>query len=131
MTTAPGSRRGRQCRGNRGSCQGIERLRISRLRRFPVKIGPSPARFMSPFSLGLLPKRYSHRRLIELENAHRLEHSQTGVTMRKAIFGLGLAAFAATSAMAADMPAPGPYYTKAPPPPVYNWTGLYVEIGRA
>lgn len=50
--------------------------------------------------------------------------------MRKAIFGLGLAAFAATSAMAADMPAPGPYYTKAPPPaPVYNWTGLYVDGG--
>jgi outer membrane immunogenic protein len=49
--------------------------------------------------------------------------------MRKAIFGLGLAAFAATSAMAADMPAPGPYYTKAPPAPVYNWTGLYVDGG--
>ena len=34
------------------------------------------------------------------------------------------------AAMAADlpMPAPAPVY-KAPPPPVYNWTGCYIGGG--
>jgi outer membrane immunogenic protein len=46
--------------------------------------------------------------------------------MKKLLWGLALASFAATSAIAADLPAPS-YYAKAPPPPVaYGWTGAYV-----
>src|SRR5271168_4156308 len=40
-----------------------------------------------------------------------------------------LATFAALgTASAADLPLPAPVY-KAPPPPVYNWTGCYVGGG--
>ena len=47
------------------------------------------------------------------------------MTMRmNTLVGLGFAAVAAGSAMAADLPTKGPLY-KAPPP-VFSWTGCYV-----
>jgi outer membrane immunogenic protein len=40
---------------------------------------------------------------------------------------LVVASLLATSAMAADLPVKAPY-TKAPPIPVYNWTGFYIGV---
>ncbi len=51
--------------------------------------------------------------------------------MKKLLIGsAALIAFAACGfAHAADMAPPAPVYFKAPPPPVYNWTGCYVDGG--
>jgi outer membrane immunogenic protein len=39
-------------------------------------------------------------------------------------------ALSASSAFAADMGAPAPYYkAPPPPPPVYSWTGFYIDAG--
>ncbi len=51
--------------------------------------------------------------------------------MKKLLIGSAtFIAFAACGfAHAADMPPPAPVYYKAPPPPVYNWTGCYINGG--
>jgi outer membrane immunogenic protein len=46
--------------------------------------------------------------------------------MRKLMLSVALVAFAASSAIAADMPLKAPVYAPAPFAPAYNWTGFYV-----
>jgi outer membrane immunogenic protein len=45
--------------------------------------------------------------------------------MKKLLIATAMLAVLGTSAFAADMPVKAPIY-KAPPPPVYSWTGFYV-----
>jgi len=47
--------------------------------------------------------------------------------MRTLIVALGLTTALVTSAMAADLPVKAPAY-KAPPIPVYSWTGFYIGV---
>src|SRR5262249_54896635 len=50
-----------------------------------------------------------------------------GEVMKRLLLGSMLAAVIAAPALAADMPAKAPVY-KAPPPPVWSWTGFYVGV---
>ena len=48
--------------------------------------------------------------------------------MKKASLAIAAAAFATTSAMAADLPSRKDAPVYAPPPPAFSWTGLYVGV---
>lgn len=48
---------------------------------------------------------------------------------RVLVASLAAVALSASSAFAADMGAPAPYYKAPPPAPTYSWTGCYIDGG--